>query len=46
LPAVLIGPTAVPVLDTGFVPFQPSDPVPPLAVHEVAPLVVHVRLVD
>jgi len=34
------------VLDTGFVPFQPSEPVPPLALHEVAALVVHVKVVD
>jgi len=34
------------VLDTSLVPFQPSDPVPPLAVHEVAALVVHASCVD
>jgi len=46
VPAVLIGPTAVPPLDTGFEPFQPSVPVPPLAVQEVAALVVQLNCVD
>jgi len=34
----LIGPTGVPLLDTGSAPLQPSAPVPPLAVQPVAPL--------
>ena len=29
-----------------MLPFQPSEPVPPLAVHEVAPTVAQVRVVD
>jgi hypothetical protein len=43
VPAVLIGPTAVPLLETGFDPFQPSAPVPPLAVHDVAALVAQLN---
>jgi hypothetical protein len=46
VPAVLIGPTVVPLLDTGFEPFQPSAPVPPLAVQELAALVVQLSCVD
>jgi len=43
---VLSGPTLVPLLDTGFEPFQPSVPVPPLAVQEVAALVLQLNCVD
>jgi len=31
-----MAPVLVPVLDVPTDPFQPSDPVPPVAVHEVA----------
>jgi hypothetical protein len=41
----LIGPTDVPELATGTEPLQPSDPVPPLAAHDVAALVVQARVV-
>jgi hypothetical protein len=36
----------LPALDVAFTPFHPSDPVPPVAVQEVAPLVDHERSVD
>ncbi len=36
MPAGVTGPIEVPVLEVATVPLQPSDPVPPLAVHEVA----------
>jgi len=39
-PAVLIVPVLVPVLEVPTCPFQPSDPVPPVAVQEVALLLV------
>ncbi len=39
------GPTLVPELLAATVPPQPSDPEPPLAVHEVAPLVVQLSVV-
>jgi len=42
----LIGPTVVPVLDTGSAPLQPSEPSPPLAAHAVAPLVDQASDVD
>lgn len=45
MPAVLKGPTAVPVLDVPTVPLQPSDPEPPLAVQEVAFVVDHDKVV-
>jgi hypothetical protein len=35
-----MAPVLVPVLEVPTDPFQPSDPVPPLAVHEVAPLLL------
>jgi len=41
VPAVDSGPVEVPVLDEPLAPAQPSEPVPPLPVHEVAALVVH-----
>jgi hypothetical protein len=41
VPAVDSGPVDVPVLDVPLAPAQPSDPVPPLPVQEVAALVVH-----
>jgi hypothetical protein len=41
VPTVVNGPVEVPVLDVPLGPDQPSDPVPPLAVHDVAALVVH-----
>jgi hypothetical protein len=41
VPTVVNGPVEVPVLDVPLAPDQPSDPVPPPAVHEVAALVVH-----
>jgi len=41
VPTVVNGPVEVPVLEVPLAPDQPSDPVPPLAVHEVAALVVH-----
>jgi len=41
VPTVVNGPVEVPVLDGLLSPDQPSDPVPPLAVHEVAALLVH-----
>jgi hypothetical protein len=34
-------PVLVPVLEPGIAPFHPSEPVPPLAVHPEAPVVVH-----
>jgi hypothetical protein len=46
VPLPLIGPTAVPVLETGSGPLHPSAPVPPLAVHEVAPLLDQASDVD
>jgi hypothetical protein len=46
LPVALIGPTLVPVLDTGCAPPQPSAPVPPLAVQAVAPLLDQASNVD
>ncbi len=33
-------PVLVPLLEEPTEPFQPSDPVPPVAAHEVAPLLV------
>jgi hypothetical protein len=45
-PMPLIGPTALPVLDTGTMPLQPSAPVPPLAAHAVAPLLDQANEVD
>lgn len=43
VPVLGNGPTAVPVLDGATVPVKASAPLPPLAVHEVALLVVHAR---
>jgi hypothetical protein len=45
-PAVLRGPIEVPELDVGSEPVQPSEPVPPPAAQEVAPLVAHDSEVD
>jgi hypothetical protein len=42
----LMGPTTSPALLVGSDPFQPSDPVPPLAVHPLAPLVTQVNNMD
>jgi hypothetical protein len=41
-----MGPTLVPLLDVPSVPFHPSDPVPPPAVQEVAPLVDQASTMD
>ena len=46
MPAVPTGPTLVPELATGTLPLHPSDPEPPLAVQEVAPLEIHVSTTD
>jgi len=47
VPACVNGPIAVPRLAGGsVVPAQPSDPVPPVAAHEVALTVDHVSVVD
>jgi hypothetical protein len=46
LPVTLIGPTGVPLLDTGCAPLQPSAPAPPLAVQPVAPLLDQASDVD
>ncbi len=46
LPAVLIGPTVIPVLDNAMDPVQLSAPLPPLAVHDVALLVDQASEVD
>jgi len=40
VPAVDNGPVEVPVLEVALAPLQPSEPVPPLAVHDVAALLV------
>ncbi len=45
-PAVLIGPTVIPVLDVATDPLQLSAPLPPLAVHAVALLVDQASEVD
>lgn len=37
-----MAPVDVPVLEAAFAPFHPSDPVPPLAVQDVALLLVQV----
>jgi hypothetical protein len=42
----LRGPTTVPTLLVGSDPFQPSEPVPPPAVHPLAPLVTQVNNID
>jgi hypothetical protein len=42
----LIGPTVLPRLKVDCEPFQPSVPVPPLAVHALAPLVVQLSTVE
>jgi hypothetical protein len=44
--AVLIAPVLVPVLDVATTPFQPSDPVPPVAVQDVALELVQESVVD
>jgi len=46
LPVALIGPTGVPLLDTGSAPLQPSAPVPPLAMQAVAPLLDQASEID
>jgi hypothetical protein len=46
LPAVLIGPTVIPVLEVATDPVQLSAPLPPLAVHDVALLVDQASEVD
>jgi hypothetical protein len=46
VPAALIGPTVTPTLLVGCDPCQPSDPVPPLAVQALAPLVTQVNKID
>jgi hypothetical protein len=46
LPAVLIGPTVIPVLEVATDPVQLSAPLPPLAVHAVALLVDQAIEVD
>jgi hypothetical protein len=40
---VFNGPTVVPTLLVETVPFQPSEPVPPLAVQALAPLDIQLR---
>lgn len=37
------GPTLNPVLEVGTTPLHPSAPLPPLAVQELAPVVLHAR---
>jgi len=46
VPATLIGPIRVPTLLVGSEPDQPSEPVPPLAVQALAPLVAQVSKID
>jgi hypothetical protein len=41
-----MAPVLVPTLDVPTEPFQPSDPVPPVAAHEVAFAVDHESDVD
>jgi hypothetical protein len=45
-PAVLSGPMVVPALAVGRVPFQPSVPLPPLAVQALAPLLLQESTVE
>ena len=45
VPTVPRGPTTVAALDVPTVPLHPSEPVPPPAVQEVAPLVDQARVV-
>jgi hypothetical protein len=42
----LKGPIDRPLLEVPTLPVQPSEPVPPLAVHEFALLVLQARLVE
>ena len=46
VPTTVSGPTLVPALAVATGPLQPSDPVPPLAVQELALLLDHARVVD
>jgi hypothetical protein len=41
-----MGPTVLPRLVVDCAPFQPSEPVPPLAVQALAPLVVQLNTAD
>ncbi len=41
MPGVAIAPRLKPLLDVGRDPGQPSEPVPPLAVQDVASVVLH-----
>jgi hypothetical protein len=43
---VLIEPVEVPMLVVGSAPFQPSEPVPPVAVHPVAFALTHVSRIE
>jgi hypothetical protein len=45
VPAVEIGPIVVPLLDAACDPVQPSEPVPPEAVQEVALALVQLIVV-
>jgi hypothetical protein len=45
-PAALSGPTVKALLETATLPLQPSEPLPPPAVHALAPLVVQENEVD
>jgi len=44
MPGVAIGPTTTPLLVVGCEPFQPSEPVPPLATQAVAFVLDHDKL--
>jgi hypothetical protein len=46
MPAVAKGPMLVPVLEAASAPVHPSEPVPPPAVHEVAPTVAQTSWLD
>src|ERR1700750_890618 len=46
LPAVVSGPTETLAPETATVPFQPSVPVPPVAVQDEASLVAHVSAIE
>ncbi len=45
MPAALMGPTVVPVLEVPTLPVQPSPLVPPLAAQEIALVVFQLSLV-